>query len=118
MRERSWNCTRILQCRTNCERLQKIHQLLSKADVIRAMHERVQLCQDKQTEFALLRESLEVSRINHILRVHDEFGQRSLDRLFSTSQSGIGFKRARDIASPAHVGSPHRSQTAHPGHDP
>ena len=29
-------------------------QLLSKADVIRAMHERVQLCQDAQTEFALL----------------------------------------------------------------
>ena len=44
-------------------------QLLSKADVIRAMHERVQLCQDPQTEFALLRESLGVSRTNHILRV-------------------------------------------------
>ena len=28
-------------------------QLLAKADVIRAMHERVQLCQDPQTEFAL-----------------------------------------------------------------
>ena len=45
-------------------------QLLSKAGVIRAMHERVKLCQDPQTEFALLRESLGVSRINHILRVH------------------------------------------------
>ena len=44
-------------------------QLLAKADVIRAMHERVQLCRDPQTEFALLRESLGVSRINHILRV-------------------------------------------------
>ena len=33
-------------------------QLLSKADVSRAMHERVQLCQDPQTEFPLLRESL------------------------------------------------------------
>ena len=43
---------------------------LSKADVIRAMHERVQLCQDPQTECALLRESLGVSRFNHILRVH------------------------------------------------
>ena len=40
------------------------------ADVIRAMRERVQLCQDPQTEFALQRESLDVSRINHILRVH------------------------------------------------
>ena len=29
-------------------------QLLAKADVSRAMHERVQLCQDPQTEFALL----------------------------------------------------------------
>ena len=45
-------------------------QLLAKADVIRAMHGRVQLCQDLQTEFALLRESLGVSRINHILRVY------------------------------------------------
>ena len=71
-------------------------QLLSKADVIRAMHERVQLCQDPQTEFALLREGLGVSRINHTLLVHghtilqeqkaaevyDEIGQRSLERLF------------------------------------
>ena len=71
-------------------------QLLAKADVIRAMHERAQLCQDLQTEFALLRGSLGVSRINHILRVHghmilqgkrpaeiyDEVGQGSLERLF------------------------------------
>ena len=105
-------------------------QLLSKADVIRAMHERVQLCQDPQTESAL-RESLGVSRINHIQRVHghtileeqsaaevyDEIGQRSLQRLFqgltedsktqailSAGQSGIGFKRVRDIAAPAHLG--------------
>ena len=45
-------------------------QLLAKADAIRGMHERVRLCQDPQTKFALLRESLGVSRINHILRVH------------------------------------------------
>ena len=71
-------------------------QRLSKADVIRTMHERVQLCQDPQTEFTLFRESLGVSRINHTLRVHghtileeqraaevyDEIGQRSLERLF------------------------------------
>ena len=95
------------------------------------MHERVQLCQDPQTEFALLLESLGVSRVNHILRVHghkileeqraaavyDEMGQRSLERLFpgltedsttqatpSAGQSGSGFKRARDIAAPAHLG--------------
>ena len=59
------------------------------------MHEHVQLCQDPQTEFALLREILGVSRIDHILRVHghtipheeeaatifDEVGQRSLGGL-------------------------------------
>ena len=45
-------------------------QLPSKADVIRATQERVQLCQDPQTEFALLRESLGVSRINRMLRGH------------------------------------------------
>ena len=94
------------------------------------MHERVQLCQDPQTEFALLRESLGVRRINDILRVHghailqaqwaaeiyDEVGQQSLERLFpgytedsmtqatlKAGQSGIGYKRARDIAAPAHL---------------
>ena len=106
-------------------------QLLGKSDVIRATHERGQLCQDPQTEFALLRESLGVSRINNILRIHchtilqeqravevyDEIGQRSLERLFlgltedsmtqtnlSAGQSRIGDKGARDIAAPAHLG--------------
>ena len=95
------------------------------------MHERVRLCQDPQTYFALLRESLGVSRINHNLRVHghtikqekraveifDEVGQRNFERVFSgfmedsleqatfsASQSGIGYKRARDIAGVAHLG--------------
>ena len=36
-------------------------QLLAKADVIRAMHQRAQPCQDPQTAFALLRLSLGVS---------------------------------------------------------
>ena len=91
------------------------------------MHER-----DPQTDFALLRDILGVSRINHILRVdghtilqeqraaeiYDEVGQRSLERLFlglaensmtqatlSAGQSRIGFEGARDIAAPAHLGS-------------
>ena len=34
------------------------------------MHERVQPYQETQAEFALLREGLGVSGINHILRVH------------------------------------------------
>ena len=43
-------------------------QLLSKADVIRAMCERVQLCQDVQTECSPFSERVwGVSRINHIL---------------------------------------------------
>ena len=102
-------------------------QLLAKADVTWAMHERVQLYQDPQTEFTLLRECLGVNRINHILRAHGytslqekeatkifEVGHRSLERLFpgftedgfeqatlSASQSGTGYKRTRDVASPA-----------------
>ena len=85
------------------------------------MHERVKLCQDPQTEFALLRESLGVRRINHVLQVHGrnilhdgqaattfEVGQRSLERLFpgftedstreaalSAGQSGIGDRKVR-----------------------
>ena len=93
------------------------------------MRERAQLCQDSQTEFALLREGPGVSRINHILRVHshtilqerqpaeifDEVGHRSLKRLFpgftedsleqatlNAGQSGIGYKRSRNIAGPRH----------------
>ena len=116
-------------------------QLLAKADVIRAMHERVQLCQDPQTEFAVLRQSLGVSRINHILRVHghpilqkkrateiyDEAGQRFFDRLFpgftedSLTQATLTAGRVRDWI-PRHCGSgtpgsTHGSQTAHPGDD-
>ena len=84
--------------------------LLGKAYVVGAMNERVQLCQDPQTECALLRESLGESRINHILRVHghtilqeqraaeicDVVGQRSLERFFpglredSTTQATLG----------------------------
>ena len=89
-------------------------QLLAKVGVIRAVHERVQLCQDPQTEFALLRQSLGVSRVNPILWVHghtilqekraakiyDEVGQRSLERLFpaftedSTEQATVGEEKA------------------------
>ena len=94
-------------------------QLLATADVLRAVHEPVQLCQDPQTEFALLRESLGVRRVNGIFRVHgqtilteetaaktfDEVGQGSLERLvpgfteggaqqatLSASLTGIGCK--------------------------
>ena len=103
-------------------------QLLSKADVIRAMHERVQLCQDPQTEFALLREVWASAVSTHPAgsRPHKSCRNRELSTTrsgsglsngssrvsqdsmtqatLSAGQSGIGFKRARDIAAPAHLG--------------
>ena len=67
-------------------------QHLAKAGVIRAMHERVQPSQDPQTEFALLRESLGVSRLRvhgHTILLEEEAAktsnevvQRSLERPF------------------------------------
>ena len=77
------------------------------ADVVRAMHERVQLCQDLQTEFAVLRES----QPHHILRAHgntilqeqraaeiyDEVGQRSLEKI---SRRAARRKRHPVLASP------------------
>ena len=57
------------------------------------MLERVQLCQDPQTEFALVRESLGVSRVNHIFRVHghtileEETAARTFDEV------GLGVTR-------------------------
>ena len=59
------------------------------------MHERVQVCANPQTELVLAGDSLGVSRVNHILRVHgarlaengealnafDTLGKDALDRL-------------------------------------
>ena len=50
-------------------------QLLAKADARTSSA----VCQDPQTEFALLRESLGVSRINHILRAHGHQEQRTAE---------------------------------------
>ena len=103
-------------------------QLSAEADVIRATHERVQWCQDPQTEFALLMESLGASRINHLLRVHGhailqeraaesydevgsdlsrappEFTENSTTQATLSAGQSIGYKRARDITAPAHQG--------------
>ena len=100
-------------------------QILGKADVIRAVHESVELCQDPQTALSRPRNPTGTAA-----DVFDEVGQRSLERLFpglredstthatlSAGQSRIGFERARDIAAPAHLGS-HRSQAAYPSNDP
>ena len=120
-------------------------QLLSKADVLQAMHERVQLCHNPQTEFALVRESMGVSRINHNLastRPHNPSGTadcRNLRRGWAAvSRTALPGshggqhdthdpqwrpvwnwvqKSARRRCS-CTPGSSHRSQTAHPGFDP
>ena len=65
-------------------------QLLTEADVIRTMHEPLQLFQDPHTEFALLRESLGVRGINQ-------------KATLNASHLGIGYRRARDDARPAHL---------------
>jgi len=105
-------------------------QLLQKTKVVQAMHERVQFCQDAQTEFMLARQSLGVSRVNHIFRVHghslalsravaqkfDDIGEASLERLFpgithegheqaalAVGQSGLGWRKILDVALPAHL---------------
>ena len=111
-------------------------QLLAKADAIRAMHERVQLRQDPQTECALLQESLGVSRINHILWMHghtilqekkaagiyDEVGQRSLERLFpgftedSTEQAGHWVQEGAGHRQSCTSRDAHCSQTANLGY--
>ena len=73
-------------------------QLLVKADVIRAMHERVQLCQDPQTGCALLRDSLGVSRLNHILRVHLRYsGLQKSTRLGSGLLNGFSQVSRRTV---------------------
>ena len=82
-------------------------QLLAKVGVIRALHERAQLCQDPQTEFALTRESSGVSRIKHIFSVHghtiltkeaaaktfDEVAHGAQQATHSAGQAGIGCKK-------------------------
>ena len=107
-------------------------QLQRKTQVAKAMHERVKLCHDPQTEFVLARDSLGVGRVNHILRVHghslleqsdaaarfDAVGRATLERLFhgvtdeghiqaslSDAEGGLRWRQAQDVARPAHLGS-------------
>ena len=105
-------------------------QLERKAQVVRAMQERVAIAQDVQTQHILNRESLGVGRVNHILRVHgdtlarqstklgdfDSTINREMDRLFpglsnesrdqatlAPAYGGLGWRRASDIARPANL---------------
>ena len=106
-------------------------QLHRKVQVIKAMHERVAVIQDVQTENVLSRDCLGTGRVNHILRVHGEelcrdgealgaFDQaraEELDRLFpgltaegheqatmAPAVGGLGWRRASDSALPANLG--------------
>ena len=70
---------------------------------------KVSISSGPQSDFALFRESLGVSRINHILRVHGHTilhtKDSSVRSTFSAGQSGIGDKkRPLHIAAPAHAG--------------
>ena len=100
-------------------------QLDQKTKVVKAMHERVRLCQNPQTEFVLAN----IGRANHIICVHghgladqhgsaakfDDVGRISLERLFPcvTTEShiqaslndkagGLGWRKVVDIARPRH----------------
>ena len=86
-------------------------RLLAKADVIRAMQGRVQLRQDPQTEFALLHESLGVSRV-HILRVH---GHTILEEKRAATKSAEGPLNDCSQASRRTVWNRRRSARVNPG---
>ena len=103
-----------------------------KCDVVSVMHERIATIGDAQVEYVLDRASLGVGRVNHILRVHgdelvrdgvplQEFDvavRNELDRLFpgiaaegheqatfAQTFGGLSWRRATDVARPAHLGS-------------
>ena len=77
-----------------------VDELLAKADVIRAVHERVQLCQDPQTEFALLRDGHTILQEKRAAEICDEVGQKSLERLFGDSRRTVRDKLHTAQASP------------------
>ncbi len=106
-------------------------QLAQKVKVVRAMHERIAICADTQTEHVLSRQSFGIGRVNHILRVHghelaqeahpleafDAVTESAMDRLFpgltpegreqatlAASVGGLGWRRARDVARAANLG--------------
>ena len=106
-------------------------QMWNKVKVVKAMQERVAICQDPQTEHVLNRQSLGIGPVNHLLRVHgselakrpgrleafDEVTKSATDRLFpgltadgheqatlTSVLGGIGWRRASDTAGPACLG--------------
>jgi len=107
-----------------------VHQVAQKRQVVQAMYQKAEVCQDAQTEHVLGRQSLGVSRLNHVLRVHghnlhtqdtalrkfDVASQAALGRLFpgisaeghlqaslAVARGGLGWRRATDIALAANL---------------
>ena len=65
-------------------------QLETERDVIRTLHERAPFCHDPKTEFAWLRGSLGVNRVNLILRVHGHtiFEEAGAAKVFDEKRQG------------------------------
>ena len=105
-------------------------QVDQKAQVVRAVHQRAEVCSDAQTEHVISRQSLGVCRVNHILRVHghdllgvgdslqqfDSAAALAMDRLFpgttaeglrqaalAAPKGGLGWRWAADVARPANL---------------
>ena len=105
-------------------------QVDQKAQVVRAVHQRTEVCSDAQTEHVISRQSLGVCRVNHILRVHghdlleagdslqqfDSAAELAMDRLFpgttaeglrqaalAAPKGGLGWRWAADVARPANL---------------
>ena len=101
-------------------------QIQQKVEVVRAMHERVAIASDPQTERVLDRECLGVGRVNHILRAHgdqllrggetldrfDAATRQEMDRLFpglseeghtqaslAAAFGGLGWRRASETVA-------------------
>ena len=105
-------------------------QLKQKVEVNRSMQQKVQICNDIQTEHVMLRQCLGINKVNHILRVHgqslwqekstlaliDDVQRSSLDRMFpgigeeghqqatlAASAGGLGWRAAATTALPANL---------------
>jgi hypothetical protein len=105
-------------------------QVIQKAQVVRAMYHRAEVCQDAQTEHVLGRLSLGVCRLNHLLRVHghdlhrdtsslqrfDDAAFSAMARLFpgitkegqeqaalAVGRGGLGWRKATDTALAANL---------------
>ena len=104
-------------------------QVSQKAQVVRAVRQRAEVCSDAQTEHVISRQSLGVCRVNHILRAHgrdlleagdsqqfESAAAHAMERLFpgttaeglcqaalAAPKGGLGWRWAVDVARPANL---------------